>query len=56
MTLDLVKSKPLDQHSKRVAKSGVSDTEKVMKSEAKSGKDLFFSARKQGIGEKIVGS
>jgi len=38
LTLDFVKSKLLDQHSKRVAKSSGSDTEKAMKSEAKSGK------------------
>ncbi|KMQ89363.1 hypothetical protein RF55_11019 [Lasius niger] len=50
LTLDFVNSKLLDQHSKRVAKSVGSDTEKAMKSKAKSGKTkkTCFFCKKPG--------
>lgn len=50
LTLDFIKSKLMDQHSKRVAKSGGPDTEKAMKSEKKNikPKRTCFFCKKSG--------
>lgn len=50
LTLDFVKSKLFDQHSKRIAKGRTTDTEKVMKSEAKDSKQekTCFFCKKTG--------